>query len=236
MGDLRYGGPAPASPSGLAPKSYVDAGLAGKQPSGSYAPASGIAPTAIAGTAVVSNDTRLADSRAPTGHASTHATAGADAITPASIGAASSSAVPYALTAHSSAVTYPTPPTAGDTALPGANITLANALTVATKCLISAACAFTAPHSMWFRLYATVNGTPQRIWPGPGALNANDYASGGAGFGGGPLGSSYTWDLGNLPVTLPVGTTAFGVYWICQGNVQAVTVSDTHITAMFNAY
>lgn len=63
MGDLRYGGPTPATPGGLAPKSYVDAGLAGKQPAGSYAPAAGIAPTAITGTAVVTADSRLADAR-----------------------------------------------------------------------------------------------------------------------------------------------------------------------------
>jgi len=42
--------------------------LDGKQASGSYAPATGIAPSAITGTAVVTNDSRLSDSRTPTSH------------------------------------------------------------------------------------------------------------------------------------------------------------------------
>jgi hypothetical protein len=42
--------------------------LDGKQASGSYAPATGIAPSAITGTAVVTNDSRLSDSRTPTAH------------------------------------------------------------------------------------------------------------------------------------------------------------------------
>lgn len=45
--------------------------LDGKQASGSYAPASGISPSAITGTAVVTNDSRLSDNRTPTAH--THA-------------------------------------------------------------------------------------------------------------------------------------------------------------------
>ena len=48
-------------------------------------PASGDAAT---GEAVLGSDTRLSNSRAPTGHASTHATGGADPIIPALIGAA----------------------------------------------------------------------------------------------------------------------------------------------------
>ncbi len=40
-----------------------------------------------AGTAAQGNDARLSDSRTPTAHASTHATGGTDAITPANIGA-----------------------------------------------------------------------------------------------------------------------------------------------------
>jgi Phage tail repeat like len=41
----------------------------GKQASGSYAPATGISPSAITGTAVVTNDSRLTDARTPTAHA-----------------------------------------------------------------------------------------------------------------------------------------------------------------------
>ena len=42
--------------------------LAGKQASGSYAPATGIAPSAISGTAVITTDARLSDARTPTTH------------------------------------------------------------------------------------------------------------------------------------------------------------------------
>ena len=42
--------------------------LAGKQASGGYAPATGIAPGAITGTAVVTTDARLSDARTPTTH------------------------------------------------------------------------------------------------------------------------------------------------------------------------
>ena len=42
--------------------------LAGKQASGSYAPATGIAATAITGTAVITTDSRLSDARTPTTH------------------------------------------------------------------------------------------------------------------------------------------------------------------------
>ncbi len=45
--------------------------LNGKQASGSYAPATGIAPSAITGTAVVTNDSRLSDPRTPTAHTHT---------------------------------------------------------------------------------------------------------------------------------------------------------------------
>jgi hypothetical protein len=42
--------------------------LDGKQASGSYAPATGIAPSAITGTAVITTDSRLLDARTPTAH------------------------------------------------------------------------------------------------------------------------------------------------------------------------
>jgi hypothetical protein len=41
---------------------------AGKQPAGSYAPATGIDPSAITGTAVITTDPRLSDARTPTTH------------------------------------------------------------------------------------------------------------------------------------------------------------------------
>jgi hypothetical protein len=51
--------------------SGLQTALDGKQAAGSYAPATGIAPSAIAGTAVITTDSRLSDSRTPTAH--THA-------------------------------------------------------------------------------------------------------------------------------------------------------------------
>ena len=42
--------------------------LDGKQAAGSYAPATGISPSAITGTAVIDTDARLSDSRTPTAH------------------------------------------------------------------------------------------------------------------------------------------------------------------------
>ena len=63
--------------------------LDGKQAAGSYAPATGISPTAIAGTAVITTDSRLSDARTPTSHKSSHATGGSDALTASDIGAAS---------------------------------------------------------------------------------------------------------------------------------------------------
>jgi hypothetical protein len=46
----------------------LQAALDGKQAAGSYAPATGIAPSAITGTAVVTTDSRLSDARTPTSH------------------------------------------------------------------------------------------------------------------------------------------------------------------------
>ena len=46
-----------------------------------YAPATGINPTAITGTAVITTDSRLSDARTPTAHAATHGVAGSDPIT-----------------------------------------------------------------------------------------------------------------------------------------------------------
>ena len=70
---------------------WVQSALESKQAAGSYAPASDISPSAITGTAVVTSDPRLSDSRQPTSHKSTHITGGTDALTPADIGAAASS-------------------------------------------------------------------------------------------------------------------------------------------------
>ena len=46
----------------------LQAALDAKQPAGSYAPATGISPSAIAGTAVITTDSRLSDARTPTAH------------------------------------------------------------------------------------------------------------------------------------------------------------------------
>jgi len=59
--------------------------LAGKQASGSYAPATGIAPSAITGTAVITTDSRLSDARTPTDGSVTTAKIADSAITSAKI-------------------------------------------------------------------------------------------------------------------------------------------------------
>ena len=51
----------------------MNALLAGKQASGSYAPATGIAPSAITGTAVITTDSRLSDARTPSDESVTDA-------------------------------------------------------------------------------------------------------------------------------------------------------------------
>ncbi len=64
-------------PSTFAPSAHTHAvgdvtglqtALDGKQVAGSYAPSSGIAPSAITGTAVITTDSRLSDARTPTAH------------------------------------------------------------------------------------------------------------------------------------------------------------------------
>jgi len=55
----------------IADTTGLQTALDGKQASGSYAPASGISPTAITGTAVVTADSRLSDARTPTAHTHT---------------------------------------------------------------------------------------------------------------------------------------------------------------------
>jgi hypothetical protein len=61
-----------ASPTGhthtISDVTGLQTAIDGKQASGSYAPASGISPSAVTGTAVVTSDARLSDSRTPTAH------------------------------------------------------------------------------------------------------------------------------------------------------------------------
>lgn len=56
-------------------------GTAATQDSTAFAPATGISPSAITGTAVVDSDARLSDSRTPTSHSSSHASTGSDPVT-----------------------------------------------------------------------------------------------------------------------------------------------------------
>ena len=58
----------PGHQHGIADTTGLQAALDAKQPAGSYAPATGIAPSAVTGTAVITTDHRLSDSRAPLSH------------------------------------------------------------------------------------------------------------------------------------------------------------------------
>ena len=58
----------PAHTHTIANVTGLQTAIDGKQASGSYAPSTGISPSAITGTAVVTADSRLSDARTPTSH------------------------------------------------------------------------------------------------------------------------------------------------------------------------
>ena len=70
--------------------SYTDVGAA---------PATGISPSAVSGTAVITADSRLSDARTPVAHKTSHSTGGSDALVASDIGAAPSTGIaPSAIT------------------------------------------------------------------------------------------------------------------------------------------
>ena len=70
--------------------SYTDVGAA---------PSTGISPSAVSGTAVITTDSRLSDARTPVAHKTSHSTGGSDALVASDIGAAPSTGIaPSAIT------------------------------------------------------------------------------------------------------------------------------------------
>jgi len=63
------------------------------------APSTGISPSAISGTAVITTDSRLTDARTPVAHKTSHSTGGSDALVASDIGAAPATGIaPSAIT------------------------------------------------------------------------------------------------------------------------------------------